>query len=98
MSDGHILVTFQSIQQASQDCARTDANLQQQLSDLKAYLAPMTAVWTGKASEDYQALQRTWDQAAGELSELLQEISRALQVAGENYEQTERSNASIWAG
>lgn len=98
MSDGSILVTFESVMQASQDCSTINGQLTQELADLKTYLGPLIASWTGRAAEDYQALQRQWDTSADDLSQLLAEISRSLQIAGDNYRQTEQANSSIWAG
>ena len=92
-----ILVTFSAIQQAQADCASTAANLNGQLSDLKAYLAPMVSTWTGAAAENYNAKQRQWDQAAADLNEILGQISRALGAAGDDFQAAENSNASIWA-
>lgn len=96
--EGHMLVTFGNVSQAADDCDGINREIQQELGDLKSYLAPLVSVWTGQASEDYQALQRQWDGCASDLSLVLTDISRALRVAYDNYTQTERANASIWAG
>jgi len=92
-----ILVTFSSIQQAQADCANTASNLNGQLSDLKSYLAPMVSTWSGAAAENYNAKQRQWDQAAQDLNEILQQISKALGSAGDDFQAAESSNANIWA-
>ena len=92
-----ILVTFSAIQQAQTDCAGTAAKLNGQLSDLRAYLAPMVSTWTGAAAENYDAKQRQWDRAAADLNEILGLISRALGAAVDDFRAAESSNASIWA-
>lgn len=92
-----ILVTFSAIQQAQADCAGTAANLNGRLSDLKAYLAPMVATWSGAAAENYNVKQQQWDRAAADLNEILVQISRALGAAGDDFEAAENANARIWA-
>ncbi len=93
-----ILVTFESIGQAGSDCDNINTQFRSQLSDLQAFLAPMVASWTGRASEDYQALQKQWNTSADDLSTILQQIAQALRIAQDNYTQTEQSNASVWSG
>lgn len=93
-----VLVTFESIGQAAQDCDKTNSDFRGRLSDLQTYLAPMISTWTGRASEDYQALQKQWNTSADDLSTILQQIAQALRIAQDNYTRTEQSNASVWHG
>jgi early secretory antigenic target protein ESAT-6 len=93
-----VLVTFESIGQAAQDCVSINNQFRTELSDLQSYLAPMISTWTGRASEDYQALQKQWNTSADDLSTILQQIAQALTIAKENYTTTEQSNASVWSG
>ncbi|RKS72661.1 WXG100 family type VII secretion target [Motilibacter peucedani] len=92
-----ILVTFSAIQGAEGDVAATSQNINGQLDDLKSYLAPMVSTWTGAASENYQAKQKQWDEAAAELNAILAQIGKALGDAGQEFQAAENSNASIWA-
>jgi WXG100 family type VII secretion target len=92
-----ILVTFSAIQQGQADVASTASNLNGQLGDLKAYLAPMVATWSGAAAENYNAKQRQWDEAAQALNEILAQIGRALGSAGDDFQAAENSNASMWS-
>lgn len=93
-----VLVTFESIGQAAQDCDTVNGQLLTQLTDLHNFLTPMVSTWTGRASEEYQALQKQWDTSADDLRTILQQIAAALRIAQENYTTTEQSNASVWAG
>jgi WXG100 family type VII secretion target len=72
------------------------SQIAQQMSDLKAYLAPMVASWSGDASSEYQALQSRWDASANDLNQVLRQMAQALRTAGDNYASTERKNSSIW--
>ncbi|MBO0878555.1 MAG: WXG100 family type VII secretion target [Pseudonocardia sp.] len=92
-----ILVTFGEIAAAQQNVASTAQRLNAQLDELKRFLAPMVATWTGQAAEDYQVKQRQWDTAATDLNQVLAQIGVALGHANEGYQQVERANASRWA-
>ena len=92
-----IMVTFGEIAAAQQNVASTSQRMTTQLEDLKRFLAPMVASWTGQAAEDYQARQRQWDTAATDLTAVLSQIGVALGHANDGYQQVERANASRWA-
>ena len=94
--DSHILVTFGAINEAAMDTDSVASQIAQQLSDLKAYLAPLVASWSGDASSEYQALQSRWDASANDLNQVLRQMAQALRTAGDNYSSTERKNSSIW--
>lgn len=98
MSNGHMLVTFGSIEQAAMDTDHIANQIDGQLDDLKSYLAPLVATWAGQASENYQGLQRKWDQSAEALNAILRDISNAMRQANANYSQAEDANASMWGG
>ncbi len=95
-NDGHMLVTFGTINEAAMDADSIASQIAQQLNDLKAYLAPLTATWSGQASSDFQALQARWDASAGDLNQVLRQVSQALRSAADNYQNAERTNSSIW--
>ncbi|WP_326855222.1 WXG100 family type VII secretion target [Actinocrinis sp.] len=91
-----MLVTFETIAQASQNVQRTYQNLTQKLDDLHSFLAPMVAEWTGSASEQYQQKQQQWNQAQQDLGQVLQAIGRVLEETHSSYQQTEQANTSAW--
>jgi WXG100 family type VII secretion target len=94
--DGHILVTFGAVNEAAMDTDGVASQIAAQLSDLKAYLAPLVATWSGDAAVDFQAQQAKWDASASDLHQVLRQISQSLRTAGENYSSTERANKQIW--
>lgn len=96
-NDGRMLVTFAAINEAATDTDSIASQIAQQLSDLKAFLAPLVATWSGQASSDFQALQAKWDTSAGDLNQVLRQMSQALRAAGEQYQATESANSSIWS-
>ena len=94
--DGHIQVTFGVVNEAAMDTDAIASQIAQQLADLKTYLAPLVASWSGEASGDFQALQAKWDASANDLNQVLRQISQSLRTAGDNYSNTERANKQIW--
>ena len=94
--DGHIVVTFGAVNEAAMDTDAIATQITQQLSDLKAYLAPLVGTWSGEASTDFQALQAKWDSSATDLNQVLRQMSQSLRTAADNYSNTERANKQIW--
>jgi len=94
--DGQILVTFGAVNEAAMDADGVASQIAQQLGDLKAYLAPLVASWSGEASSDFQALQAKWDSSANDLNQVLRQIAQSLRTAGDNYLNTERTNSQLW--
>jgi early secretory antigenic target protein ESAT-6 len=96
MADGHIRVTFESVMGAAGDTDTIAGQIEQQLGELKGYLAPMVSSWSGQASSDYQSLQARWDTSAADLNAVLRQIAGALRTAHGNYRLAESQNSSIW--
>lgn len=95
--DGRVLVTFGAIDAAASDTDTVSTQIQQQLDDLKGYLGPLVATWTGQASTEYQTLQREWDTSAAELNQVLKQIATTLRTSNENYSGAEQYNTTLWA-
>jgi len=93
---GEIMVTFGEISNAQSSVATTSRNINQQLDDLKAFLAPLVATWTGEAAESYQVKQRQWDTSAADLNQVLGQVGVALGTAHDNYRQAETTNTARW--
>jgi WXG100 family type VII secretion target len=94
--DARIQVTFGAVNEAAMDTDGIASQIAQQLGDLKTYLSPLVASWSGDASGEFQALQAKWDNSASDLNQVLRQISQALRTAGDNYLTTERANKQIW--
>ncbi|MFI1522595.1 WXG100 family type VII secretion target [Kitasatospora cineracea] len=91
-----ILVNFQTIQNASSEVRQTASRIQNQLDDLKAGVQRIASSWEGAAQQGYQARQAQWDAKAADLQQVLARIASALDNAAQSYQQTEKSNESIW--
>lgn len=90
------VVTFGALVNAESDIRATVGRVNQQLADLKTYLAPIVSTWEGAASADYRANQDQLDLASTELNSVLDRIGEAVGQALVNYQQTESTNASMW--
>jgi WXG100 family type VII secretion target len=95
-SSDQIKVTFGSIDTAASDTDTIATNLNQQLDDLKGYISPLVASWTGQAATNYQTLQKEWDTSATELNQVLRQIAATLRTSNQNYSTAETANANIW--
>jgi WXG100 family type VII secretion target len=91
-----IKVTFGELAGAQQNVARTSQQMTAQLEDLKRFLAPMVATWSGAAADDYNVKQRQWDTAAADLTAVLARIGVAVGHANDGYQQVEAANARRW--
>ncbi|MFI5534589.1 WXG100 family type VII secretion target [Kitasatospora sp. NPDC051853] len=91
-----ILVSFETIQNASSEVKQGATRIQSQLDDLKAGVQKIAASWSGVAQEGYQARQAIWDSSAADLQQALQQISVTLDNAAQSYQATEAKNAGIW--
>jgi WXG100 family type VII secretion target len=95
-AEGQVVVNAQALDEGASDTEAVAGRIEQQLSDLRGYLAPLVASWTGEASSDYQALQQRWNTNADDLNAVLREIAGALRTASLGYVAGEHRNASMW--
>jgi WXG100 family type VII secretion target len=98
MTQGQVVVSAQALDTGASDTDAIAGQIDQQLSDLKGYLAPLVSSWEGEASSDWQALQQKWNSSAEDLHAVLQQIAGALRTASESYSSGEQTNASMWQG
>ena len=92
-----IAVNFEQLQSTQEQLATAGAAIDQQLADLKSYLQPVVATWSGAAAETYQAKQAEWNTAAVDLNAVLSSVSHALAEVAESYRSTEAGNRNRWA-
>jgi WXG100 family type VII secretion target len=94
---GEVLVTFGEIEAGRANVASTANRVQQTLDDLKQFLAPLVATYTGAAAEAWQVKQAEWDKAAADIRQILASIGVALGTANDAYQQAEHSNTQRWS-
>ena len=93
-----VSVNFGAMQTGVSDIQARYNAIQAKLDDLKAYLEPMRATWTGSAKESYDIKQREWDQSAADLQAILNSIGQALNGAHDDFHAGETRNTNMWGG
>jgi ESAT-6 family protein len=96
-ASGYILVTPSALAEGAADTDNVASQIDQQLSDLRTYIAPLVATWDGTAAMDYQALQNRWTTNLADLNTVLRQIANALRIAEQNYNSCESTNCSMWS-
>lgn len=66
------------------------------LDQLRTYLQPLVASWTGESAIAYQGLQQQWDTAAAELTSMLGAVAVATGQANDGMHGTDRKLAAGW--
>lgn len=96
MTESQVTVSPSALSAGASDTDAIAGRIQQELSDLRGFLAPLVASWHGQASSDYQALQQKWNQAADDLHTVLTQIAGGLRDAEQTYSSGETRNADMW--
>ncbi|MEV4275888.1 WXG100 family type VII secretion target [Actinoplanes xinjiangensis] len=91
MNDGHLLVNFDSLNQARLDIAKAVNKLNADLEYLETEGKKLLGTWSGAAQEAYDQRQRTWQSASQDLQTILAQIGSALEQSKDDYQQTERA-------
>jgi len=91
-----LVVNFAAMQTAGENIDTAIRTLNDQLSQLERDVAPLIATWDGDAKAAYEARQRQWRSAAGELCAMLIEIKKALHESTLDYRDTEQRNVRLF--
>ena len=97
-TDGEVLVNAQVLDEGASDTDAVAGQIQQQLDDLRSYLAPLVESWRGQAATDYQTLQNKWNASAGDLNDVLRQIASTLRTSAETYSSGDNTNRQMWQG
>jgi WXG100 family type VII secretion target len=90
----NILVTPEQLQSVASQLNAGAANIESQLSQLAAQVAPLQSEWRGVAQAQFEALWAEWQRSATGIQHALHGISQLTQAAGANYADTEQSIAA----
>ena len=94
MSD--LKVNFGGLATAAADIQAGAGQIEARLNDLDQSLQPLRANWSGEAAASYEAARAKWTAAISDIKVLLNDVGRAVDASGQDYQATERSNASRW--
>jgi WXG100 family type VII secretion target len=81
-----------------QEIHATSARLNAALDDLRSQIAPLQEVWTRQAAEAYRIEQTRWEQAAGALNDILNQLGNAVRDGCDDVAATDRAAATAWGG
>jgi len=91
-----VVVNFNALAAGHQDVLGVLRNLHDTLANLESDLNPLVGSWTGSARDAYLRCKAEWEQAAGALAGILNQVAMGLDTAHQNYRQSEASNLSMW--
>lgn len=91
-------VNFGAAMTASQDLNTVNSKVRSTLDSLIAQVDKSTADWTGEAKQQYSEAKVLWNQQAAEMNKALGSAQQALNQIIELYQQTEKTNGSVWQG
>jgi WXG100 family type VII secretion target len=95
--DDVLVVNFAALQKASGDIQTALNTMETQLGQLEQDAGPLVAGWSGDAREAYDVRQSKWRGAAGDLSNMLRDIKRALDDSAADYQNTEKRNTDLFS-
>ncbi|MEZ2121644.1 MULTISPECIES: WXG100 family type VII secretion target [unclassified Corynebacterium] len=79
------------------DIRATSGRISQQLEEIKRQIRPMTETWEGDSAAEYQAAQQKWDNAAHELTVILDTIARTVGEGNDRMSDINRRAAASWS-
>jgi early secretory antigenic target protein ESAT-6 len=91
-------VDSDAVERASTAARVTIEQIQSEVARLHTQLAALDGQWTGAAAAAFHGVVERWRGTQRQVEENLSEISRALSVAGTQYAEIERANASMFSG
>jgi WXG100 family type VII secretion target len=86
--------TVEEMARAGRHVLDVNADVQADLTALRAQLAPLQGAWAGDAATAFAGLMVRWDADARSLSEALRAIGEAVQGSGRTYQQQEEAQTS----
>jgi len=95
-NDDLLVVNVAALQKASADIQAALNTIHNQIAQLERDAAPLVAGWSGEAREAYDVRQAKWQQAAGDLSNILRDIKQAIDESAADYQRTEHRNTGLF--
>jgi early secretory antigenic target protein ESAT-6 len=92
----HVKVDFGALGQLGGDIDMRVKAIETQLNDLAGQIRQLEGIWEGSANEGFQAEKNKWFTSADSLRGTLARIATAVHTANDNYQSTEKANASRW--
>lgn len=91
-----IVADFGELERFEQQAKQAIEEIERQLADLRAFLAPLRENWTGAAAQAWAGYQQRWDSAAADLQDSLVELHRVVRTSRGNYQAALAANLRMW--
>lgn len=95
-TDGNIFVAYSHMQNAADDMVSQTRAIATTLSNLEAELSELKKTWYGNDGDVYRQKQTAWDQAVGNMEQLLTSHANLLNDIHGNYKYSENSLSQMW--
>lgn len=95
MSD-YVLANFGSLADGEAQFVAAYNGLSSTVSNLQSQLQGNLADWQGSAQLAYHEAQAVWNQAVADMGAVISAMSSVIGAANENYQNAERTNASMF--
>lgn len=89
--------TPEGIIAAAASCDSTNAEIQQEISQMQQYVAGLIGSYTGTAASMLESLSQQWGQDAITLNNVLTEIASNLRSNADNYTTNETTNTNNYS-
>jgi WXG100 family type VII secretion target len=89
-------VSFGGMAAGEADFASTYQALSSTLQTLESQLQSSLSLWSGSAQQAYYAEKAKWNAAATDMAAVVQNLSKVIGMANQNYQVTENVNRSMW--
>lgn len=91
-----IKVDFGELGNAGSQIDSMARQVDQELDDLHKQIQHLEDIWEGSSATGFQETKHKWETSAHDLQQTLAKIGAAVNVAHENYLQTESKNSARW--
>jgi early secretory antigenic target protein ESAT-6 len=78
------------------DMATQNEQISSSLTNLQNSLEAQMTGWTGAAKNQYEEYKASWTQAAANMNQILESLSRNTATMATNYEDAESTNTRMW--
>ncbi|MGW1108808.1 WXG100 family type VII secretion target [Streptomyces sp. NPDC002540] len=96
-TDGNIFVAYSHMQNGADDMVSQTKAIATTLSNLEAELGELKKTWYGADADVYRQKQAAWDQAVGNMEQLLVSHAGLLTDISGNYKYSENSLSQMWS-
>lgn len=96
MSGDYTKAVFGTLETGASDFASTYAQVVSTVDNLDSQLRSSLSTWTGTAQQAYYECKAKWDAAIADMATVIQSLGQVVDVANQNFQGAETTNASMW--